>query len=90
MPVPLNSLLRMLAAAAVCGLGAAAIVHAWTSPLALLVAVPTGGLLYLVSLRWMRAVHAEDRAAFERFFARSPRWLSRPVLASLRFIGGVR
>ena len=90
MPVPIGPLLRIFAAAAVCGIGAAIVVQLWSSPFALLVAVPLGALLYLVCLRLLRAVHAEDRAAFERFFGRAPRWLRTPVLAGLRFVGGHR
>ncbi|MHC4939830.1 MAG: oligosaccharide flippase family protein [Planctomycetota bacterium] len=88
MPLPARSLLRTLAAAVVCAIGASAIVRVWPAPAALLVAIPAGVLIYLAALRLFQVVHADDRAAFERFLVRSPRWLRSPALAVLRFVGG--
>ena len=88
MPVPVRSLLRILGAAGMCGLAAWGVVHLWPEPVALLVAVPTGGLVYLGGLRLCGAVHPQDAAAYHRFFARAPGTFRRPLHALARIVGG--
>lgn len=77
---PMGALLKAAIAASLCGAAAFAIVMFVGGPASLLLAVPTGALIYFGLLRKFRVLEAEDRRLLMNAALRIPAAVRAPVL----------
>ncbi len=83
---PMAALLKAAVAASMCAAAAFAIVMFVGGPASLLLAVPAGALVYLLSIRKLRVLEAEDRRLLMNAASRIPASLRAPVLLLISIV----